>query len=185
MKILRHSAEWMRSVGTAPGGSKTNWLTAVILYDDAQLAHAASAKCREIEQNVGSAKIYALRTINLNTLPDNQQSSQMASTEAASADLVFLCVHPDRQLTRWTQLWMRDWASNRSNPRGALVHFCHQGALWGLAKLADARISRNGGFPGSNGVGRNQRGGRNGSAGSDFDRIELKLTFLILHRRGG
>ncbi len=126
MKILRHSAEWMRSVGTAPGGSKTNWLTAVILYDDAQLAHAASAKCREIEQNVGSAKIYALRTINLNTLPDNQQSSQMASTEAASADLVFLCVHPDRQLTRWTQLWMRDWASNRSNPRGALVHFCHQ-----------------------------------------------------------
>ncbi len=125
MKILRHSPEWLRAIGDAPDGGKTNWMSAVILYDDASLAHAASRKCREIEQHVETAKIYAMRTVNLNTLPGSDKS-QMASTEAASADLVFVCLKPDHQLSRWTQLWMREWASNRSNSRGALIHFCHQ-----------------------------------------------------------
>ena len=115
----------MRAIGKAPGGNKTNWLTAVVLYDDAQLAHAASSKCREIEQNVEHAKIYALRTINLNTL-QGSPNSKMAITETASADLVFICLNPDHELSRWTQLWMREWASNRTNHHGALIHFSHQ-----------------------------------------------------------
>lgn len=114
----------MRTVAKASDGKSTDWLSVVVLYDDAQLAHAASRKCREIEQNVDHAKIYAIRTINLNTLPGST-NSQMASTEAASADLVFVCLKTDHELSRWTQLWMREWASHRQKT-GALIHFCHQ-----------------------------------------------------------
>tara|TARA_R110002096_G_scaffold29509_4_gene88915 strand:- start:5523 stop:6026 length:504 start_codon:yes stop_codon:yes gene_type:complete len=125
MKILRHSPEWMRAVAKASDGKTTNWLSVVVLYDDAQLAHAASRKCREIEKNVDHAKIYAIRTINLNTLPGSE-GSQMASAEAATADLVFVCLKTDHELSRWTQLWMREWASKRQQNAGALIHFCHQ-----------------------------------------------------------
>ena len=92
----------------------------VVIYEDASTRQHAMSACDFLMQQLWSEVEFDFQWWRADFL-EQAAMAQAASEQAAAADFLIVCSHPERQLSPALRGWFESWIENRHGRDGALL----------------------------------------------------------------